>query len=110
MVQESLLMNETHYILRYFEIKINLIISTRRPDLQIINKKKRTCRILDFVVPVDQGVKIKAIERRDKYIILAKELRKLWNMKVTVTPIAAGALLTLRKYVEKGLGKLRFGP
>ena len=40
-------------------------------------KKKRTCRIVDFVVPADHRVKLKESEKRDKYLHLARELKKL---------------------------------
>ena len=33
----------------------------------------------------------------------AKELRKLWNMRVTVTPFVAGALGTVSKGFERKL-------
>ena len=40
-----------------FEIQTDHLISVRRPDLIIINNKKRTCRIVDFGVPADHRVK-----------------------------------------------------
>ena len=43
----------------------------------IINQqRKRTCRILDFAVPVDHRVKLKECEKRDKYLDIARELKK----------------------------------
>ena len=49
------------------------------------NKKKRTCKIVNFAVPVDHGVKFKESEKKDKYLNLVRELKKkLSNMKVTV--------------------------
>ena len=41
---------------------------------------------MDFVVPANQRMNIKENEKRDKYLELSRELKKLWNMKVTVTP------------------------
>ena len=41
----------------------------------------RTCRIVDFTVPADHGLKLKESENKDKYHDLARELRKLWNIK-----------------------------
>ena len=41
---------------------------------------------------------------RDKYLDFARELKKLWNMKVTIVPILIGALGTLTKV--HGLGDL----
>ena len=46
---------------------------------------------MDFAVPVDHRVKLKESENIDKYLDLARELKKLWNMKVTVI-IVIGAL------------------
>ena len=45
------------------------LISARRPDLIIINKqkKKRTCRIMDFAVPADYRLKFKENKKRDKF-------------------------------------------
>ena len=42
-------------------------------------------------------MKIKENEKRDKYLDLAKELKKLQNMEVTVIPIVIGALRTIPK-------------
>ena len=53
-------------------------ISARSPDLIIINKKKtRICKIVDFAVPVDHRIKLKECEKKDKYLDLARELKKL---------------------------------
>ena len=37
-------------------------------------------------------VKLKENEKKDKYLDLARELKKQWNMKVTVIPIVIGTL------------------
>ena len=67
--QASVLKNEMHQLLWDFEIQTDRQISARRPELVIINKKKRTCRI-------DHRVKSKEIEKKDKYLDLARELNK----------------------------------
>ena len=66
----------------------------------IINK---ICRKVDFFSPTDHSVKIKESRKRDKDLDLAKELRELWNMLVTVIPIAIGALGRVPKSSERGL-------
>ena len=68
-----------------------------------IHKKKRTCQIVDFAIPADQRVKLKGSERKDKYLELAREQKKLWNTEVTVIPTVIGALSTVRKVLIKGL-------
>ena len=40
------------------------LITARRPDRLIINKKKRICKIVDFVVPADHRIKLKEYEKR----------------------------------------------
>ena len=48
-------------------IEADNLIATRRPDLVIVNKKKVTCRIVDFVVPAEQKMQIKENEKSDTY-------------------------------------------
>ena len=69
-------------------------------------QKKRTCRILDFAVPADHGVKLKESEKKIKCLDLAWELKKLWNMKVAVILIVIGALGTVTKGLVKELEDL----
>ena len=47
----------------------------------------RTCKIVDFAVLGDHRIKLKGSEKKDKYLDLAKELKKLWKMKVTFIPM-----------------------
>ena len=56
---------------------------------------------MDFTIPADHRVKLKESEKRNKYIYLARELKKLGNMKMTVIPIVTGALGTNRLYVTR---------
>ena len=42
-----------------------------------------------------------------KYLDLARELKKLWNMKVMIVPIVIGALGTITKGLLKGLEDLK---
>ena len=77
---ESVPENETYKLLWDFDIQMDHLISARQPDLVIVYKKERTCRIVDFAVLVGYRVKLKECEKRDKYLDLAKEQKKLWNM------------------------------
>ena len=105
----SVLENDTYKLLWDFDIQTNHLISARRPDLIIINKKKRFCKIVNFAVPADHRIKLKECERKDKYLDLARELKKLWNMKVTIIPIVIGAFGTVTKVLLKGLEDLEVG-
>ena len=57
---------DTHKLLWDFNIQTDHLISARRPDLIIINKRKITCKIVDFAVPVDHRIKLKECEKKDK--------------------------------------------
>ena len=92
-----------------FDIHTNYLISARRPDLIIINQKKRICKIADFTVPADHRIKLKECEKKDKYFDLARELKKLWNMKVSIVPIVIGAFGTVTEGLLKGLEDLEVG-
>ena len=60
-------------------------------------------------MPADHRINLKQSEKKDKYLDLARELRKLWNMKVTIVPIVIGALGTITKGLLKGLKDLEVG-
>ena len=77
--------------------------------MMINKKKKRTCKIVDFAVRADHRVKLKECEKKDKYLNLARELKKLWNMKVTIIPIMIGAFGTVTKGLLKNLDDLEVG-
>ena len=62
--------NNMHKLLWDFDIQTDHQISARRPDLIIINKKKGTCKIVDFAVPADHRIKLKECEKKDKYLDL----------------------------------------
>ena len=62
-----------------------------------------------IAVPTDHRINLKESEKKDKYLDLARELKKLWNMKVTIVPIVIGALGTITKGFLKGLAELEVG-
>ena len=86
------------------------LILARRPDLIIINnKKKKICKIVDCAVPADHRINLKESAMKGKYLDLARELKRLWNMKVTIVPIVIGALGTITKGLLKCLEELEIG-
>ena len=73
----------------------------KRPDLVMIDKKKRNFHLVNFRILADHRVKIKENEKLDKYLDLARELKKLWNMKITVMQMIAGSQGTVFQGLEK---------
>ena len=62
--------------------------------------------MVDFDVPADHRIKLKE-NKKDKYLDLVRELKKLWNMNVTVIPIVIAALGTVTKELIQGLVDLK---
>ena len=103
---ESVQENERHKILWDFKIQTDHLILARRPDLMIVNKKKKlpNCGLCCPGWPQSK------IERKWKGAVPRPckgiEKKKLWNMKVTVIPILIGALGTVTKGLVKRLEDL----
>ena len=54
----------------------NNLTQKTRPYNNQPQQKKRICKILDFAVPADHRIKLKECEKKDKYLDLARELKK----------------------------------
>ena len=51
--------NDTHKLLWDFDIQMDYLITARKPDLIIINEKKRIYNIVYIAVPADHRIKLK---------------------------------------------------
>ena len=67
---ESVLENETHKIVRDFEIQIGWLILAGWPDLLIVNKKKENLPIVDFAIFADHRVNSKESKKRNNNLTL----------------------------------------
>ena len=103
--------NNTHNLLWEFNIKTDHQIPARRPDLIIINKKKkkRTCKIVDFAVPTDHRIKLKEYEKKDKYLYLARELKKTVEHAGDNYTNCNWCVWNSNSRILKGLGDLEVG-
>ena len=68
-----------------------------------IDKKHDKYQIIDVAIPYDTRVDNKEVKKIEKYLDLVRELKKVWNMKVTVVPLVVAALGTPAKALEKRL-------
>ena len=58
------------------------LIPARRPNLILINMKRRTCNLMDFGVPADHRVKTEESKNIDKYLDLGRDTNSnlcTWN-------------------------------
>ena len=66
--QERVLENEDHKIFWDFSIQTDHVIEARRPDLVVVNKKGRSCKMNDFEVPGDSRIEEKEKDKDLKNI------------------------------------------
>ena len=92
---EKVLENEDYKILWDFSIQIDHVIEARRPDLVVVDKKERICKIIDFAVPGDSSLEEKEKDKVEKE--LGRELQKIWNVKVKIIPLVVGSLSAIPK-------------
>ena len=64
-----------------FSIQTDHVIKASRPDLVVVDKKERSCKIIDFAVLGDSRVEEKEKDKKEKYQVLRRELQKIWNVK-----------------------------
>ena len=58
---------------------------------------------MDFSVQADHRIKLKENEKKDKYLNIAREFKKLRDMKLTIVPLAIGDFGAVTKELIKGL-------
>ena len=64
---------------------------------------------MGFTHPADHRIKLKECEKKDKYLDLARELKKILNMNVVIVPIVIGDFGTVTKGLLTGLKDWEFG-
>ena len=106
--------NETHKNIWDSEIQTDRRILSRRLNLDLSNKKKRTCyqvlsadnRVNPHQKKNQQKTK-KKNENINKYFDLARGLKKLWNMRVIAIPIVVSGLRTISNGLEEILEEMK---
>ena len=89
-VPESVLENDDYKLLRDFSVRTDHEIGARRPDLMIIDKRERSCQIIDVAIPEDGRVREKEDEKIKKYQDLAREVRGMLGVRSKVIPVVVG--------------------
>ena len=99
----------THKLHWDFCIQTDPLRSARRPDLIINNnnnnnKKKKNENLQNGRLCCPGWPQSKIESEKDKYLDLARELKKLWNMRVAIIPIVIRALGDVAKgLIREGL-------
>ena len=80
-----------------FSIQTDHVIEAWRLDLVVVDKKRRTCKIIDFVVPGDSRIEEKENVKIEKYQDLRRELQRIWDVRVKIVPLVVGSLGAIPK-------------
>ena len=67
-----------------FSIQTDHSIETPRPDLVVVDKDRRPCKIIDLAVPGYSRIKEKEKEKIEKFQDLIRELQQIWNVRVKI--------------------------
>ena len=89
-----------------FSIQTDHVTEAWRPDFVVVEKKRRTCKIIDFAVPEDSRIEEKEKEKIEKYQDLRRELQKIWNVRVKIIPLVVGSLGAIPKQLGNRLKEI----
>ena len=70
-LEVNVLENEDYQILWGFSVQTDHLIEAPRPGLVVVDKKGRSCKIIDFAVPGDSRIEGKERDKIEKYQDLA---------------------------------------
>ena len=101
---DKVLENDDYKILWDFHIQTDNPIEACKPDLVLLDKRKKEALLIDVAVPKDRIVSDREVEKIEKYQDLRREITRIWELrKVTVIPIVIGALGGVSPRLEKYL-------
>ena len=89
--------NEDYTILWDFSIQTDHDIEAQRLNLVVVDKKERSCKIIDFAGPGDSRIEEKEKDKIEKCQDLGRELQKIWNVKLKTIPLFVGSLGAIPK-------------
>ena len=79
-------------------IQCDNVMEAKRSNLILVDKKVKSCVIIDVAVPGDFRIREKEIKKVEKYQNLKRELKRLWSLKkVEIVPMVVGALGCISK-------------
>ena len=68
--------------------------------------KKKKCKIVDLSIPQGATVEQSSDEKFQKYQDLAREIKRIWQIKVQVTPPVVGTLGTIPRALKANLEEI----
>ena len=94
-----------------FSIQTEAKIDHNKPDILLLNKKKKTCFIIDVACPFNARIGKKEREKVEYYTDLKYEILKCWKWevkKVLIILIVIGALGLVTKNLKSNIEIINF--
>ena len=104
---EVVVENEEVQILWDMNIVTDRVISARRPDIVVREKKEKRTFLIDVAIPWDTRVEAKEIEKITKYQDLRVELTRIWGDSVEVVPVVIRATGTIPARLTRSLDRVQ---
>ena len=79
------------------------VLEVQKPNFIVVDKKKKTFKIIDFLVSGDSRFEEKKKEKIEKYLDLRRELKKIWNVRLKIISLVVGSLGAIAKQFSKRL-------
>ena len=87
-------------------IETTVRLEHNRPNVILINRQDKDWKIVEFSVPWDKSVLLKEEEKIQKYIPLAKKIRKVHGVSTKTVSITLGSLGTVTNQLKADLAVL----
>ena len=88
-------------------VQCDNVVEARRCDLILVDKKTKSCVIIDCTIPGDCRKREKEIEKIKKYQNLKRKLKKIWSLKkAEVVPVVVRALGCISKGFSRWMDTL----
>lgn len=71
---EGITENDEYKILRNFTIQCDSLIDAQRPDITVVDERKKEAKIIDITIPGDMCVGNKVLQKMEKYKLLKNKI------------------------------------
>ena len=99
--------NDDIKLLWDMSIQCDNVIEARRPDIVVVDKKRKSCFLVDIAIPADVTVGEKEQEKIGKYQDFKRDIGRIWNLRcVEVVSVVVSTLGCVARGFDDWVDKL----
>ena len=72
-------------------------------DIVLLDKKEKTCLLIDIAIPDYSNFNTKETEKLSKYKDLEIKVRRMWKVRTKTVPVITGVVGTIREGLDQKL-------